>query len=401
MFNRFIAWSLHNRFIILILTLIVSLFGGYALQQMSMDVFPEFAPPQVVIQTEAPGMAPTDVEKLITYPLETLINGTPGVTNVRSKTWSGLSTITVIFGDRTDVFRDRQLVNEKIQQAISKLPPGTKTPVMLPVTSAVGWLVKYALTSNTLSPQELRTISDWTIRPRILALGGIASVQSIGGEVKQYQVLINPQKMLSYGISVQEVKDALSQSNLNVPGAYLQNAGQELIIGALGRIQTLDDLKNTVIVTRDGVPITIGNIADVQFGGEIKRGDGAFDLQNAVIGTISKAYGADTLKTTYSVEQTLQEIKKQLPSGVVLHTNVFRQANFIESAIHNLSMAFLKGALIVVIILFVFLMNWRASLITFIAMPVSFIGGILIMHAFGIGINAMTLGRSIPTPKAR
>ncbi|MBZ0093663.1 MAG: CusA/CzcA family heavy metal efflux RND transporter [Sulfuricellaceae bacterium] len=392
MFNRLIAWSLHNRLIVLAITLALFVASGYALQRMPVDVFPEFAPPQVVIQTEAPGMAPQDVESLLTYPLESAINGTPGVSDVRSKTSVGLSTITVIFNANTDVYLDRQLINERIQSVAGRLPAGAKPPVMLPVTSAVGWLVKYALTSDTLSPEALRTLSDWEIRPRILALGGIASVVSIGGEVKQYQVRLDPSRMLAYQVSAEEVRKALEKSNTNVPGAFLQRPGQELIVGGVGRISSLDDLKNTLIVMRNGAPITIANVAEVAFGGEIKRGDGAFAMKNAVIGTISKAYGADTLSTTYKVEKTLADIKKQLPAGVQMDTQVFRQANFIEAAIHNLKLSLLQGALIVMVILFVFLMNWRASLITFLSMPASFAGGILAMHALGIGINAMTLG---------
>ena len=392
MFNRLIAWSLHNRLIVLAITLVLFVAGGYALQRMPVDVFPEFAPPQVVIQTEVPGMAPQDVESLVTYPLESAINGTPGVSDVRSKTSVGLSTITVIFNANTDVYLDRQLINERIQNVLSRLPAGTKPPVMLPVTSAVGWLVKYALTSDSLSPEELRTLSDWEIRPRILALGGIASVVSIGGEVKQYQVRLDPSRMFAYQISVEEVRKALEKSNTNVPGAFLQQPGQELIVGGVGRITSLDDLKNTIIVMRNGAPITIANVAEVAFGGEIKRGDGAFAMKNAVIGTISKAYGADTLTTTHKVEKALAEIKKQLPAGVQMDAQVFRQANFIETAIHNLNVSLLEGALVVIGILFLFLMNWRASFITFLSMPASFVGGILVMHAFGIGINSMTLG---------
>ena len=392
MFNRLIAWSLHNRLIVLALTLILFVTGWFALKQMPVDVFPEFAPPQVVVQTEVPGLAPTDVESLVTYPLESAINGSPGVTAVRSKTSVGLSTVTVVFKAGSDIYLDRQLINERIQIVAGRLPASAKPPVMLPVTSAVGWLVKYALTSDTASPEDLRTLSDWEIRPRILALGGIASVVSIGGELKQYQVRLDPQRMLAYQISADEVRRALEKSNTNVPGAFLEKPGQELIVGGVGRITSLDDLKNTVIVTRSGTPITIGNVAQVAFGGAIKRGDGALGMQQAVIGTISKAYGADTVTTTEKVEKTLNEIKAHLPAGVQLHTQVFRQANFIETAIHNLDISLLQGALIVIVILFIFLMNWRASLITFLSMPASFVGGILVMHALGIGINAMTLG---------
>lgn len=392
MFNRLIAWSLHNRLIVLAITLVLFVAGGAVLQRMPVDVFPEFAPPQVVIQTEAPGMAPTDVESLITYPLESAINGSPGVSAVRSKTSVGLSTITVVFDAGTDIYIDRQLINERLQNVVGKLPPASQPPVMLPVTSAVGWLVKYALLSDTLSPEALRTLSDWDIRPRILALGGIASVVAIGGEVKQYQVRLDPDRLLAYRISIDEVRQALKKANINVPGAFLKQPGQELIVSGIGRIVSLDDIRGTVVTLRDGVPITVGNVAEVALGAEIKRGDGAFGDRDAVIGTISKAYGADTVKTTEKVEAALADIQKTLPVGVTMDTKVFRQANFIESAIKNLRASLLQGALIVIVVLFLFLMNWRASLITFLSMPASFVGGILVMQWLGVGINSMTLG---------
>ena len=213
MFDRLIAWSLHNRLIVLALTLVLFVAGAYTLQRMPVDVFPEFAPPQVVIQTEAPGMAPKDVESLVTYPIESAINGSPGVTAVRSKTSVGLSTITVVFASNTDIYLDRQLVNERLQNIAANLPDTARAPVMLPVTSAVGWLVKYALVSDTLSPRELRTYSDWDIAPRLLALGGIASVVSIGGEVEQVQVEMDPLRMQAYKISIGQVREALAKGN--------------------------------------------------------------------------------------------------------------------------------------------------------------------------------------------
>jgi Cu/Ag efflux pump CusA len=392
MFNYIIAWALHNRLIVLAMTVVLFIAGAYTLQRMSVDVFPEFAPPQVVVQTEAPGMAPQDVESLITYPLESAINGSPGVTSVRSKTSVGLSTITVVFASNTDIYLDRQLINERLQNVQGRLPSTAQPPVMLPVTSAVGWLLKYSLVSDKLSPEELRTYSDWEIRPRLLSLGGIASVVSIGGEVKQYQVRLDPNRMQAYRISIEEVRQALKKANTNVPGAFVQGPGQELIVSGIGRITSLNDIRGTVITLRNGVPITINNIANVGYGGEIKRGDGAFARNNAVIGTISKAYGADTLTTTYKVEAALADIKKALPAGVSMDTQVFRQANFIETAVHNLNVALMEGALIVIAVLFLFLMNWRASFITFLSMPVSFVGGILVMSALGVGINSMTLG---------
>ncbi len=392
MFNHLIAWALHNRLIVLALTVVLFVAGAFTLQRMSVDVFPEFAPPQVVIQTEAPGMAPQDVESLITYPLESAINGSPGVTAVRSKTSVGLSTITVVFESRTDIYIDRQQINERMQNVLGRLPSSAQPPVMLPVTSAVGWLVKYSLVSDTLSPEALRTLSDWDIRPRILALGGIASVVSIGGDVKQYQVHMDPLRMQAYRISIEQVREALQNANTNVPGAFVQGPGQELIVSGVGRITSLDDIRHTVLTLRDGVPITVGNVAEVALGAEIKRGDAAFANKNAVIGTVSKAYGADTLTTTRKVEAALDAMKKTLPAGVSMNTQVFRQANFIEAAVHNLTIALLEGAMIVIAVLFLFLMNWRASFITFLSMPISFVGGILVMNALGVGINSMTLG---------
>lgn len=392
MFNWLIAWSLKNRLITLALTLVLFVAGGFVLKRMAVDVFPEFAPPQVVVQTESPGLAPQDVESLITYPLESAINGTPGVDAVRSSSAVGLSTIVVVFQAGTNIYVDRQLVNERLQSVTGNLPPGTTPPVMLPVTSAVGWLVKYALTSDSLSAMDLRTLSDWEIRPRILALGGIASVVSIGGDIKQYQVRLDPQRMLAYRVSLEDVRSALDSANINVPGAFVYRGAEELVVTGQGRVVTLEDLRQTIIRVRGGVPITLANIADVALGGEIKRGDGAFGDKLAVIGTISKIYGADTVTTTAKVEQALASIKKDLPAGVQIDTQVFRQANFIESAIHNLKSSLLQGALIVIAVLFLFLANWRASFITFFSMPASFVGGLLAMYALGIGINALTLG---------
>ncbi len=392
MFNRLIAWTLHNRLIVLALTLVFFAAGAYTLQTMPVDVFPEFAPPQVVIQTEASGMAPQDVESQITYPIESAINGSPGVVSVRSRTAVGLSTVTTVFAANTDIYVDRQQIAERLQSLAGRLPPAAEPPKMLPMTSAVGWLVKYALVSDRLSPEALRTLSDWEIRPRLLAVGGIASVESIGGEVKQYQVRVDPLRLQAYRISLEDVRQALQRANRNVPGAFVAAPGQELIVSGVGRIASLDDIRHTVITLRDGVPITIANVAEVGFGGEIKRGDGAYADRNAVIGTVSKAYGADTLTTTYRVEAALAKIQQSLPTGVTLHTRVFRQANFIEAAVHNLDVALIQGALIVIAVLFVFLMNWRASFITFVSMPASFVGGLLVMHALGVGINSMTLG---------
>ncbi len=393
MFNAIIKWSLTNKLLIVVATTVFFGVSLYLVTQMPVDVFPEFAPPQVVIQTEAPGLSPEDVEALITFPIESAVNGTPGVDSVRSSSSVGLSTIIIVFKSGTNIYTARQLVNERIQTVFDRFPAGTKPPVMLPVTSAVGWLVKYSLTSDRVSPMELRTISDWMIRPRILAIGGIASVVSIGGEVKQYQILADPLKLRAFDISLEQLKNAVEQSNINVPGGFLYQGGTEFITTGVGRISTLDDIKGTVVTVRDdGTPISVGQLAQVGLGPEIKRGDGAFMNQSAVIGTISKAYGADTLTTTYKVEKALEDINTSLPDGVTMNYRIFRQASFIESAITNLKTALWQGGIIVTIILFIFLVNFRASFISFIAMPLSLLGGLMVLKFMGIGINAMTLG---------
>jgi len=393
MFNAIIRWSLSNKFLIVVATVIFFGISIYLVRQMPIDVFPEFAPPQVVIQTEAPGLSPEDVEALITFPIESAVNGTPGVDTVRSSSSVGLSTIIIVFKWGTDIYTDRQLVNERMQSVLDRFPPGTKSPVMLPVTSAVGWMVKYSLTSDKVPLMDLRTISDWIIRPRVLAIGGIASVVSIGGEVKQYQVLVDPLKLRAFDITLEQVKEATEKSNVNVPGGFLYQGGTEFITTGVGRVFTLDDLRRTVVAIHDGgTPITLSQLAEVKLGPEIKRGDGAFMNKPAVIGTISKAYGADTLVTTHKVEKALEEIKAGLPEGVEMNSHVFRQADFIESAIENLKEAVWQGGIVVAVILFLFLFNIRASFISIIAMPLSILAGLMVINAFGLGINSMTLG---------
>lgn len=393
MFNAIIGWSLNNKLLVVLATAIFLGASIYLVGQMPVDVFPEFAPSQVVVQTEAPGLSSEDVEALITFPIESAVNGTPGVDTVRSSSSVGISAVIVVFKWGTNIYTARQLINERIQSVTGRFTAGTKPPVMLPVTSAVGWLVKYSLTSDKLSPMELRTISDWQIRPRILSIGGIASVVSIGGEVKQYQVLVDPLKLRAFDVTLAQVKEAVEKSNINVPGAFLYRGGEEFVVTGVGRITTLDDLRRTVVVVRnDGTPITLGQLAEVKLGPEIKRGDGAFMNSPAVIGTISKAYGADTLTTTRKVEKVLEEIKAKLPAGVQMNYHVFRQADFIESAIKNLKDALWQGGVIVMVVLFLFLYNFRASFISLIAMPLSLLAGLMVLRAFGIEINSMTLG---------
>jgi len=392
MFNWIIQSSLRNRLLVITAYVIVLLAGIFVVRRMTIDVLPEFAPPQVVIQTQSPGLSPEDVETLITFRIETAVNGTPGVDLVRSKSSAGLSTVIVVFGWGTDIFQARQLVNERLQEVKEQFPPGTESPVMLPITSAVSWLLKFSLQSDKVSLLDLRTLCDWDIRNRILAIPGIASVVCMGPGPKQYQVLLSSPKLLQYNITVKEVVDALKETNRNVPGGFNVVRGQEFVVTGVGRITSLEDLKKTVIAEKEGVPIPLEQVAQVKFGPEFPRGDSAFMGKPAIIGTVSKLFGADTLTVTYKVEEALHEIRKSLPEGVQLSTEVFRQANFIESSVTNLRRALLEGAVVVTIVVVFFLFNFRASFITLTAMPLSLLMGILILKVFGVGINSMTLG---------
>ncbi len=392
MFNWIIQSSLRNRLLVTTAYVIVLLAGIFVVRRMTLDVLPEFAPPQVVIQTQSPGLSPEDVETLITFRIETAVNGTPGVDLVRSKSSAGLSTVIVVFAWGTNIFQARQLVNERLQEVKEQFPPGTESPMMLPITSAVSWLLKFSLQSEKVSLLDLRTLCDWDIRNRILAIPGIASVVCMGPGPKQYQVLLSSPKLLQYNVSVKEVVGALKETNRNVPGGFNVVREQEFVVTGVGRIATLEDLKKTVIAEREGVPIPLEQVAQVKFGPEFPRGDSAFMGKPAIIGTVSKLFGADTLTVTYKVEEALQEIRKGLPEGVQLSTEVFRQANFIESSITNLRRALLEGAVVVTVVVVFFHFNFRASFITLTAMPLSLLMGILILKVFGIGINSMTLG---------
>lgn len=392
MFDSIIAWSLKNRLLVVAAYITVFLFGLYRVQRIGMDVLPEFAPPQVVIQTEAPGLSPEDMETLITFRIETAINGTPGVDVVRSKSSAGLSTVIVVFNWGTDIYTARQLVNERLQEVRDQFPPGTEAPEMLPITSAVSWLLKFSLQSDKIPLTDLRTLCDWDIRNRLLAIQGVASAVCMGSGSKQYQVLLSSPKLLQYGITVREVVEALQEANRNVPGGFHLVPGQEYVVTGVGRITSLDDLKKTVIAEREGTPIPLDRVAEIRFGAEFPRGDSASMGEPAVIGTVSKLFGAGTLQVTYKTEEALEQIRKTLPEGVKLDTHVFRQADFIEASVENLRQALLQGAIIVCIVVFFFLFNVRASLITLTAMPLSLLLGILVLQQFGVGINAMTLG---------
>ena len=395
MFNFLISLSLRSRALVLGVFAILAGAALLAWRSMPINVFPAFATPRVVIGTTLPGMAPRDMEALVTYPIETAVSGTMGIRVVRSKTTLGVSLVTVVFHAGTNIYHDRQLIAERLQDLQSRLPAGVHGPEIFPLTSAIGWLVKYSLTSPIVPAQELRTLADWVIRPRLLSVGGVADVADIGGAVTQYQIDLRPTAMQAYSVSVGDVARAVRGLSRDLPGGLVETPAQQLIVSAAGRLHERDArsrLRHALVADHDGLPITLAQVARIRRWHAIRLGAAALGQAPAVIGTVYKAYGASTITTTRHVLHALRAARRALPPGVTLDTHIFRQSTFIHAAIHNLWMALWQGALIVILVLLVFLANWRASLATFIALPASFALGALILYVFHAGVNAMTLG---------
>ncbi|MFA7593388.1 MAG: efflux RND transporter permease subunit [Thiohalobacteraceae bacterium] len=395
MFDWIIGWSLRNRVVILLLYAVLTVAALFALGRMVVDVFPEFAPPQVQIQTEAPGFAARDVELLVTRPLEVTLQGMPNVEQIRSNSSIGLSRITIVFAADTDIFHARVLAQERLQLARASLPGSVRPPELMPVTSAISWLLKFALVdwSGQDRSYELRSLVDWEFRNRLLAQEGVASVVAVGGEVKQYQVQVDPAALMRLGLPFTRVVDAARDANSVAPAAFVfPTPEEEYFVRGEARVHSLADIGRSALGLVQGSPLTIGDVAEVRFGGEIKRGDGQMYGGPAVIGTVSKLWGSDTLATTQRVEETLRDLATTLPEGVELVPNVFRQASFIDRSIDNLEDALLHSSLIVALVLFLFLVRWRPTVISLIAIPTSLMMGILVLSLLDIGLNALTLG---------
>ncbi len=393
MLNAIIRFSLQNRLLVIAASAFLVVYGGYIMVNLPVDVLPDINRPMVTIMTESHGLAPEEVERLVTFPLETLLNGATNVERVRSQSAPGLSIIWVEFGWDTNIYIARQIVNERLQLASAQLPPDV-VPVMGPISSIMGGihLISLRAEEESISGLELRTLADWTIRPRLLAIPGVAQVVNMGGGVRQYQVLVNPQRMRDFSISLAEVESAIGFSNSATSGGFLNRGGQEYLIRNIGRIETLDDLANTVVALRGSVPVYVRDVARVQFGPQIKRGESSYNGQHAVIMQITKQPGANTLELTERVEAALDEVRAGLPEGVVVDPAVFRQADFISTAIDNVVEALRDASILVVIVLFLFLLNFRTTTITLTAIPLSFLITAVVMKFFGISINTMMLG---------
>ncbi len=393
MINQIIRLSLTHRFFVLSVGISIMVYGLFIVGKMPIDVFPDLNRPTVNIMTEARGMAPEEVETLVTLPLETVLNGLPGVERVRSSTGIGLSIIYVEFAWDTDIYRNRQLVSEKLQLAKEKLPDGV-TPVMGPISSIMGEIQLIGLSSThpTVGPLELRSFADWTVRPRLLSISGVSQVIAIGGGVKQYQILLSAEKLQIYQLSLEEVEKALSKISLNTTGGFIDIENKEFLIRNIGSIKSESDILNSVVGIHLGRSIFVKDIAEVKLGPQIKRGDSSVDGNSAVILSIQKQPGANTVELTKNIDLVLVELEKSLPKGAKFHKDLFRQGDFIQSAVDNVKEALRDGTILVFIVLFVFLMSIKTTAITLIAIPLSLLGTVIVFYYFGLSVNTMTLG---------
>ncbi len=393
MLDRIIKFSLSHRLVVLAFAALMMVYGSWIAATLPVDVFPDLNRPTVTIMTEAEGLAPEEVETLVTFPLETSLNGLPGVERVRSSSGVGLSIVYVEFAWGTDIFRNRQLVQEKLTLAKEKLPKNT-TPIMGPISSIMGEIQLVGLTSKdpNMNPMDLRTIADWTIRPRLLSIPGVAQVISIGGGVRQYQILLSAEKIQKLQLPIETIESSLSKISLNSTGGFINIERNESLIRVLGAIRDKEEILNSVVGMYLGRPVLVKDIAEVKEAPQVMRGDASINAKSGVIMSIQKQPGASTIDLTIELEKAFKELEKALPSYVELNPDLFKQAHFIESAISNVKEALRDGVILVLIILFIFLLNFRTTLITITAIPLSFIITAIVFKIFGLSVNTMTLG---------
>lgn len=392
MIDRLIDWSLRNRVLVLAIAVAALVWGGWTAWRMPVDVLPDLTAPTVTVLVEGRGMAPTDMEALVTFPIEAAMNGAAGVRRVRSATAVGVGVVWIEFDWGEDVYRARQTVTEKLAIVADTLPDEVSAPVLAPVSSIMGEILFVALESDRHSPLDLRTAADTVLRRRLLAVPGVSQVIVTGGGEKQYQVVLSPAALASYEMAVDEVERALGEANHNTSAGFRVTGGQEYLIQGLARIQDVDDISDTVVGLRGGRPVLVRDIARVEVGEAFKRGEGSRNAKPAVIVGIQKQPAINTLELTRAVDRTLDDIQSSLPEGMTIQRDLFRQADFIEVALGNLLEALRDGTLLVVLVVFVFLANIRASVIALVAIPLSLVGAIVALHYTGDTINSMTLG---------
>lgn len=392
--NGIIRFSLNNRMVILVIAALCLVAGIYSTMHTEVDVFPDLNAPTVVVMTEAEGMAPEEVERLVTFPIETAVNGATNVRRVRSSSATGFSIVNIEFDWGTDIYKARQIVSEKIAMVGADLPENVGNPTLGPQASILGELMIIGLTADTTSMQDLRTIADWTIRPRLLSTGGVAQVAVMGGDIKEYQILMDPGKMRRHGVSMDEVIYAVKGMNQNASGGTLYEYGNEYIVRGLLSTNDIDELKKAVVKTSEnGLPITLDAVADVRIGPKTPvLGVASNDGKPAVLLTVTKQPNTNTLALTGRLDNALDELKANLPADVKINSQIFRQSRFIDSSIDNVKKSLIEGAIFVIIVLFIFLMNWRTTIISLISIPLSIVFSLLAIRWMGLTINTMSLG---------
>ncbi len=389
MLDQLIKFSLQNRLLVVTVAALLMIYGVFAIINLPVDVLPDLNRPRVTIFLEANGMAPEEIETQVTLPVETALNGASGVETVRSSSTIGIGMVFVEFGWKTDIYQARQLVAEKLQTV--KLPKNI-VPVMGPISSVMGQIMLIGISADSTSPSELRTLADFMIRRRLMSIKGISQVIPLGGERLQYQVLISSVKLKQFNLSIDQVDKALELTNQNSSGGFYDQYGSEVLIRNVGRAYSLEDLKNTVVSNRDGLPVLLSQLADVRFGAAVKRGDASINAKPSVILTVEKQPSFNTVTLTDEVIKALEELKPSLPPDVVLNPNIFQQKHFIQAALTNVEHALRDGFILVVIILFLFLLNFRTTLITLTAIPLSLVITAIVFKLFGFSINTLTLG---------
>lgn len=393
MINRIIRYSLENRLVVMVLSVILLATGGYVASRMEVDVFPDLTAPTVVVMTETQGLASEEVERLVTFAVETALNGATDVRRVRSSSATGFSVVWVEFDWGTDIYRARQIVTEKLSGVSETLPSGAGTPTLAPQSSLLGEVMIIGLTSDSLNMMELRTLADWNMRPRLLSLGGVAQVTVSGGAIKEYQILLDPARMKHYGVTLDEVLLVSENVNGNASGGIMNSNGNEYIVRGMTRSTRPEDIAASVIKMQDGLPITISDVAKVEIGAKSPiLGEASVEGNPAVLLSITKQPGVSTTDLTAKIDAALLDISKRLPTSVHINTDIFRQATFINASIDNIQKALLEGSLFVVVILFLFLANVRTTVISLIAIPLSLLFSILVLKAMGLSLNTMSLG---------
>ena len=395
MLNKIIGFSLQNRILVLVASMLLLIGGTYTAMHTEVDVFPDLNAPTVVIMTEANGMAAEEVEQLVTFPVETAVNGATGVRRVRSSSTNGFSVVWVEFDWDTDIYLARQIVSEKLAVVSESLPANVGKPTLGPQSSILGEMLIVGLTADSTSMLDLRTIADWTIRPRLLSTGGVAQVAVLGGDIKEYQVQLDPERMRHYGVTLSEVMNITREMNLNANGGVLYEYGNEYIVRGVLSTDKVDQIAKAVVRSNgvSGAPILLEDIADVQVGAKLpKLGTASERGKHAVLLTVTKQPATSTLELTDKLEASLQDLQKNLPADVKVSTDIFRQSRFIESSIGNVQKSLLEGGIFVVIVLFLFLANIRTTVISLVTLPLSLIASILALHYMGFTINTMSLG---------